>query len=234
MWKLMKLEWKKNNLKKYIFKATVMTIILFLMLLMTSGELDNQETVEAYGQSMVYAAVKMFSDICFILCTAVMLASVIIGAYRDKTMDLMFSYPMKRQKILLSQMLVVWIFNVTALILCKLLIYGGFFLAGFWADITLQGITSGEIFGEAAFWLELVMDSAAMVSISYTVLFIGMRMKSSKAAILASLAVIVLTQGNIGSYTFINNIPFYLFLMVLAVIAVFLCIYKIEEKDVDS
>jgi len=147
-------------------------------------------------------------------------------------MDLMFSYPIKRQKILFSQMLVVWIFNFVALVLCKLFLFGGFFLLGNWTGIALQGITSGEIFGQAAFWLELAMDSAAMVSISYVVLFVGMRAKSSKAAILTSFLVIVLTQGNIGSYTLINNVPFYLALTALAAVSVFLCVYKIEERDV--
>ena len=232
MWKLMKLEWKKNNLKKYIVKAAAVTVILFLLLFMTSGELESKETVEIYGQSMIYAAIKMFADSCFILCTGVMLASVIISAYRNKTMNLMFSYPIKRQKILFSQMLVVWIFNFVALVLCKLFLFGGFFLLGNWTGIALQGITSGEIFGQVAFWLELAMDSAAMVSISYVVLFVGMRAKSSKAAILTSFLVIVLTQGNIGSYTLINNVPFYLALTVLAAVSVFLCVYKIEERDV--
>lgn len=38
-------------------------------------------------------------------------------------MNLMFSYPIKRQKILASQMLAVWSFNFVALILTKLAIY---------------------------------------------------------------------------------------------------------------
>ena len=53
-----------------------------------------------------------------------MLASYIVGAYKNKTMNLMFSYPIKRQKILLSKMLAVWIFNYAALILTKLAVYG--------------------------------------------------------------------------------------------------------------
>ena len=233
MWKLMKLEWKKNNLKKYIVKVAAVTVILFLLLFMTSGELESKETVEIYGQSMIYAAIKMFADSCFILCTGVMLASVIISAYRDKTMDLMFSYPIKRQKnICFHKCWLYGYFNFVALVLCKLFLFGGFFLLGNWTGIALQGITSGEIFGQAAFWLELAMDSAAMVSISYVVLFVGMRAKSSKAAILTSFLVIVLTQGNIGSYTLINNVPFYLALTALAAVSVFLCVYKIEERDV--
>ena len=41
MWKLMKLEWKKNNMKKYVGKAAVVTVIIFLMIFATSGELNE-------------------------------------------------------------------------------------------------------------------------------------------------------------------------------------------------
>jgi len=38
-------------------------------------------------------------------------------------MNLMFSYPIKRQKILASQMIAVWMFNLAAWTLTKLFIY---------------------------------------------------------------------------------------------------------------
>lgn len=60
----------------------------------------------------------------FLVFTGVMLSSFIVNAYKYKTMHLIFSYPIKRQKILISQMLAIWIFNVTALVLTKLLLYG--------------------------------------------------------------------------------------------------------------
>lgn len=232
MWKLMKLEWKKNNLKKYIVKSSLITVILFGLLFMMSGELEGMETVEIYGGSMLSASARMFADMSFMLCTSVMLTSVIVGSYRNKTMDLMFSYPIKRRKILFSKMLVVWIFGFTALVLCKLCLHGGFFLAGLLTDFHAEGITSGEIFFRQSFWAELAIDSAAMISISYVVLLAGIKMKSTKAAMVSAFVVILLTQGNIGSYTLVNNIPFYAALMALAAAAVFLCIYKIEEKDV--
>ncbi len=73
MWKLMKLEWKKNNMKKYVGKAAVVTVIIFLMIFATSGELNEVETVEIYGKSMIGAGVDMFANMEFMLCTADML-----------------------------------------------------------------------------------------------------------------------------------------------------------------
>lgn len=232
MWKLMKLEWKKNNMKKFLIKAAMVTVIIFLMILAVSGELAGMETVEVYGKSMIGTGVDMCANMAFILCTAVMLSSLIISAYKDKTMDLMFAYPIRRQKILISKMLLVWLFNFFALVLCKFIIYGGLILASPLAHISIESILPGRMGADVSFYLEILINSAIMVSISFTALFIGMRMKSSKAAMVAACIVMLLTQGNIGSYTLINNIPFYIVMMVLAAASVFLCVHGVEIKDV--
>lgn len=232
MWKLMKLEWKKSNMKKYVVKATVVTVIIFLTILAMSGELEGIETIEDYGKSMIKAGVDMFANMAFILCTAVMLASLIISSYKDKTMDLMFSYPIKRQKILLSKMLLVWIFNFFALVLCKLIVYGGLVLASPLAHISAESVLPAGIWTDVSFYLEVLFNSAIMVSASYAALLVGMRMKSSKAAIVAACIIMLLTQGNIGSYTLINNIPFYMGMVVVSAVSAFLCVHGVEIKDV--
>lgn len=231
MWKLIKLEWKKNNIRKYAVKAAISVLILFVMILAVSGELEGKETVELYGKGMINAAVEMFADMTFMLMTGVMLSVYIVTGYRDGTMALMFSYPIKRKKILMSKMLAVWIFGVIALVLCKLFLYTGLFLASPWISVSSPGILSGDIFAKPFFYLDILMDSAVMVSISYTVLLVGIKTKSSKATIIAEVFVIMLTQGNIGSYTLFHNIPFYVLLAALASVAVFLCLYRVEIKD---
>lgn len=231
MWKLIKLEWKKNNIRKYAVKAAISVLILLVMILAVSGELEGEETVELYGKDMISAAVGMFSNMTFMLMTGVMLSVYIVTSYRDGTMALMFSYPIKRRKILMSKMLAVWIFGVIALVLCKLFLYIGLFLASPWIPISSLGILSGDIFTKPFFYLDILMNSAVMISISYTVLLVGIKTKSSKATIIAELFVIILTQGNIGPYTLFNNIPFYVLLAALASAAVFLCLYRAEIKD---
>ena len=57
-------------------------------------------------------------------------------------------------------------------------------------------------------------------------------MKSSKASIVAACIVMLLTQGNIGSYTLIYNIPFYMGMVALSAVSVFLCVHGVETRDV--
>ena len=100
MIKLIKLEWKKyNNGNGLITAALIMTAILALFIVGTAGELHSAETVEIYGKSMIDAAVDIFTHISYIIFTGVMLAIFLVGAYEKRTINLMFSYPIKRRKI---------------------------------------------------------------------------------------------------------------------------------------
>ena len=127
MIKLIKLEWKKNNIGKYIRYALILAaaLCLFLFALAFLGIAEDPDgTLDAAeGMNVISAPVELFTNISFLIFTSVMLSSFIVSAYKNKTMDLMFSYPIKRQKILASQMIAVWLFNLTALVMTKLLIY---------------------------------------------------------------------------------------------------------------
>lgn len=116
MIKLIKLEWKKNQIGKYIRNAVILTALLCLFIFAMDflGIANDPETGvpdTAPGMNNISSTIELFSSMAFLVFTGVMLSSFIVSAYKNKTMNLMFSYPVKRQKILVSQMLAVWIFN---------------------------------------------------------------------------------------------------------------------------
>ncbi|MDE6202103.1 MAG: ABC transporter permease [Lachnospiraceae bacterium] len=228
MLKLIRLEWKKNNIIRYVRNVLIMDIILFLMILASAGELEAIDTEILYGKSMLKAGVEMFTNMSFVVFTSTMLASFIVGAYKNKIMNLMFSYPISRKKILLSQMLSVWIFNFTALVLTKMLFYYGLAAAKGYAHILAAGIGLNS----SMFYAEIFVDSSVTVSVSFIALLAGLKMKSSKAAIIAGVILVCLTQGNIGQYTLTGNIPFLMTLIILSAVSVFLVLYKLETRDV--
>jgi len=164
----------------------------------------------------------------FLVFTSVMLSSFIVSAYKNKTMNLMFSYPIKRQKILVSQMLAVWIFNFAALVLTKLLLYGcillgsRFMVSSFPLDFNMAGM---------GFYIQLLVKSVVIVTMSFIALFIGMAMKSSKATIISSFLLVVLTQANIGDLTMADNAVFPVILTIISLVFAFLSIRGAETKD---
>lgn len=233
MLKLIKLEWKKNNIGKYIRNAVILAIILctFLFALAYLGIANDPDTGVpdvALGNEMISSSIELFTGMSFLVFTGVMLASFIVTAYKNKTMNLMFSYPIRRQKILVSQMLAVWIFNFITLILTKLLVYGCvlvgslFMKSAFLLDFNMAS---------ASFYVQLILKSIVIVSMSFIALFIGLAMKSSKATIISSFLLIFLTQANIGDFTLKDNLAFPVILTGISVVFAVLSVCHAETKD---
>lgn len=227
MLKLIRMEWKTNRIGKYIRNAVILTASLLAFSMLVGAELDR-DAPPIYGKSMLIAGVDLLSHMSYIIFTGVMLAVFITGAYENRTINLLFSYPIKRRKIIAAKLLAVWIFNYAALVLSKLAIYAGLFLTS-----PFTGISVGDIrMGEASFYLNILISSAVMVSISFVALLIGTWMHSSKSVIVASVILTFFTQGNIGEFTLSGSIPFYIVLMLLSIAAVVLLIADVEKRDV--
>lgn len=235
MFKLIRLEWKKNNVGKYIRNAVIMAalICLFIFALCYLGIANDPETGvpdAAPGNSAVSPSIELFTSMAFLIFTGVMLSAYIVNAYKNKTMNLMFLYPIKRQKILISQMLAVWIFNFVALVLTKLFIYvcilfgSQFMVSSFPLDYNMAG---------TEFYIQLLLKAAVVITMSFISLFIGMVMKSSKATIVASFLLIFLTQANIGDFSFADNAILPVGLMVLSLLFAFLSVYHVETRDLN-
>lgn len=232
MLKLIKLEWKKNNIKKYIsyalILAAVLSLFLFSLAFLGIAEDPDGTLDAAEGMNIISASIELFTSISFLIFTSVMLSSFIVSAYKNKTMNLMFSYPIKRQKILVSQMIAVWIFNFIALFITKLFIYTLIYIGS-------KSMKSSFIIdfnmGNLSFYLQLFIKSFIIVSMSFIALFIGIKMKSSKATIITSFILIFLTQASIGDFSLANNFIFPIILTIISFAFAVLSIYHVETKD---
>lgn len=233
MLKLIILEWKKNHIGKYVIKTIVLAAIitLFIYAFAYMGIANDPDTGVpdvASGNEMISSAIEMVTGMSFLIMGGVMLSSFIISAYKNGTMSLMFSYPIKRQKILASQMLAVWIFDFAALMLTKLFVYGcilacsRFMTSSFPIDFDMAA---------PGFYIQMLIRSAVTVTEAFIALYIGLAMKSSKAAIVTSFLLVFLTQGNVGTFTLKDNAAFLSVLTIISVAFAFLSVYKAEIKD---
>ena len=232
MLKLVRLEWKKNNIGKYLRGVIIMAALLglFVFALAFLGIANDPDgTLDAApGTDVISAPIELFTSMAFLIYTSVMLASFIVSAYKNKTMNLMFSYPIKRQKILASQMIAVWTFNFAALILTKLAIYMCVF---FGAKFMQSSFTVDFSIGSLSFYIQLILKSVVIVSMSFIALFVGMALKSSKATIVTSFLLIFLTQANIGDFTMAGNAVFPIILTAISLLFAALSIVNVESKD---
>lgn len=232
MLKLIRLEWKKNNIKKYILGAFILALFLclFLFALAFFGIAEDPDgTLDAAeGRNVISAPVELFIGMAFLIFTGVMLSSFIVSAYKNKTMNLMFSYPIKRQKILASQMIAVWLFNFLALTVTKHFIYSCIYLG---ARSLHSSFLIDFQMGSLSFYVQLLVKSLVTVSMSFIALFVGLRMKSSKAVLVACFLLIFLTQANVGDFSLAGNRVLPLILTVVSLGFAVLSVANAQTKD---
>lgn len=107
----MKLEIKKYKLTKYIkgiFIATV-CIIAFITVSLIDSMTDPKQTKDTYDS--IIRMLNLLVTGTFVIFSSVLTAKYIIGEYKDRTILLMFTYPIKREKIILTKLAMVCSFT---------------------------------------------------------------------------------------------------------------------------
>ena len=235
MGKLIKLEWEKYEIGKYIRNAAILIVLLVIFnyamtFLGIANDPDTGVPDMAFSNMGVSTNVELLTDITFLIFAAAMHATFIIGAYKNKTMNLMFLYPLNRKKIMAAKMLAVCIFCFAGIVIAKLACYGvsnlGFMMgqkASFPMDYNMLSVS---------FYIQLLIRSAATISISLLALLIGMIAKSSKVTVISSFLLIILMQGNVGGATFKDNLAVPIVFMAISVLAAILIVQRVEKRDV--
>lgn len=235
MGKLIKLEWEKYEIGKYIRNAAILIVLLVIFnyamtFLGIANDPDTGVPDMAISNMGVSTNVELLTDITFLIFAAAMHATFIIGAYKNKTMNLMFLYPLNRKKIMAAKMLAVCIFCFAGIVIAKLACYGvsnlGFMMgqkASFPMDYNMLSVS---------FYIQLLIRSAATISISLLALLIGMIAKSSKVTVIPSFLLIILMQGNVGGATLKDNLAVPIVLLAISVLAAILMVQRVEKKDV--
>lgn len=232
MIKLIKLEWMKNNMRKYILKAVLLAVVigLFVMSLAFLGIANDPDgTLDAApGAAGISMTIEMFANMAYLLLTASMFGSFIINSCKNRTMELMYTYPIRRKKIRVSQILAVWLFCFTALILTKILLYAAVAAgARFWQTSFVVDVKLGSL----PFYLDMAVRSFVTVSLGLICLFAGLVMKSSRAALLIAFLLFLITQGNVGDFTMAGNQVFMLVLLVISFVLAGIVVCRAETEE---
>ena len=212
MGKLIELEWRKNRIGNWVRWAALLGAALGLLIFAMAflGIANDPETGvpdAAPGHGGISSPIELLTSMCFLVFTGVMLSVFIVGAYQNGTMSLVFSYPVRRQKLLLYG--------------CVLA--GSRFLpSAFPLDFDM---TRGAFYGQ------LLLRSAVTVTEGFIALFAGLALHSARAAIVTSFLLVLLTQANIGSFTMADSAVFPAVLTGISLLCALLSLRGAEMRD---
>ncbi|MGF9830517.1 ABC transporter permease [Bacillus anthracis] len=226
---LIKLELKKFKLGWYVKRAIIANIVILALMIFVSiiaqvegdAEIRNPETILLMASTIVRAT--------FIVFGSVLIARLIIGEYKNKTILLMFSYPINRKKMMASKLAIAAIVTFITVIVSNILVVGIFFGIDSYFSILPNSFTVDQLVQEG---IKLVPLAIATAGMSLIPLYFGMRKRSVPTTIVSSLIVVSIAMNSNPEFPAATFLPLQLALAAIGVVIAYYGIKNIEKEDI--
>ncbi len=229
MFNLIKLELKRFNIKNKIRVAAICNLVI-LALLCLIFFVENGETNTVFKDyNEVFSIITTFIHVTFMIYGSVLISELIISEYKNKTITLLFTYPVDRKKLLISKLIIMGVFTFISIILSSILIFISFYI--------IQVITKTTI-GQLAYSMQVAQLGTLVVSaltnsfIAMIPLYFGMRKKSTVATIISGVLISTFLYSNNNGFAISSIIIIPITMMFIGVFVVYMSLRNIENKDV--
>ncbi|PFL20742.1 hypothetical protein COJ07_13275 [Bacillus cereus] len=229
MLRLMKLEVKKFKLGWYVKGAVIANIAILALMIFTSIVAQVEGDPEIRDPQMMLLTASTLVRATFIIFGSVLIARLIIGEYKNKTILLMFSYPINRKKMMISKLAITATLTFITVILSNILVVGVFFGIDSYFSILPNSFTIDQLKQEG---INLVPLAIATAGISLIPLYFGMRKRSVPATIVSSLIVVSIAINNTPMFSTATFLPLQLALAAIGVAIAYYGIKNIEKEDI--
>lgn len=228
MFKLVKLEIKKFKLWNY-WKAITLCNLLFIAFLNMIYFIEKSEgNIPFESFDMVASIIGAMVRITFTIFASVIIVKLIIDEYKNKTMDVLFSYPIKRKKIIRAKLSIVFTFTFVNVLFSTLFLEGLVYLTEMRFDILPGNIESEAILRNI---MGALLTAIATAGISLIPLLFGLHRKSAPKIIISSVLIASILNSTNGDFTLFSFIAIPLSLCLFGLFIAFYSIRNIEKND---
>ncbi|WP_338751144.1 ABC transporter permease [Bacillus sp. FJAT-52991] len=228
MLQLIKLEMKKFKFGWYVKGALIATIVMTAMIcfIMYIAQREGDLMVKAYQD--VFVLIGGMVRATFIVFAAVLIAKMVIEEYRNKTILILFSYPVNRKKMIASKLLIIAVLTFITILLSNIVVAGSFFVLNAYVPIVPFSVTAHQFLEEA---IKMIFFAIAAAGASLIALYFGMRKYSVPATIASSLFIVSIACSTNPAFSMVTFIPLQLGLAAIGVMIAYLAIRNIEKDD---
>ncbi|WP_442602216.1 ABC transporter permease [Paenibacillus sp. KN14-4R] len=228
MLKLMKLELRRTKLRGYLIGVAGINLFLIALLTLMSLQLDGEVALESY--EMAFSLLNTFLRVAFIIFAAVLIANLIVSEYKDKSISLLFMYPISRKKLFAAKLLIVVIFTFTAMIISTVISTFVFLTIDHFIQL-IPGNVTFELLKDDA--IKMLFSAFSAAGISLISLYFGMRKKSTVTTIVSSFIIALFVNSNSMGYSLYDIIFIPITLALIGVGIAYMSIRNIDHVDVN-
>ena len=225
MLKLIKLELKKNKFNGSwlgILIANVAIMAMILLLYFDEHDISFPNYLEAFN------IIDTFVRATFIIYASTLIAKFVIEEYRNKTMSLMFTYPINRKKLIAAKLVIVFIWTFLAIILSNFVITTILVLINNYFGYINDTLNTDLLFNNV---LQILLNALAAAGLSLIPLFFGMWKKSVVGTIVSSVLIVSIIGSSNGGFSLYSIIAIPLGLAVIGIIIAYISINNIDKVD---
>ncbi|MEO4055033.1 ABC transporter permease [Solibacillus sp. CAU 1738] len=229
MLNLMRLEMKKYKLGSYVRGAIIANFIIlgFLLFISLISKIEGEVELENYD--MALTIIDSFVRATFIIFAATLIAKLIIGEYKNKTITTLFMYPINRKKLIVAKLAIVILFTFCSIIISNILITTIFSFISVTYQLIPDTLTSALIMQQIP---SMLMHAIAASGMALIPLYFGMRKFSITTTIISSLFIVMIVSSNSGDFSLNDIIVIPISLALIGISVAYLAIRNIEKMDV--
>ena len=203
MWNLIRMEIKKVPLKPHIAGLLIANFIIFLLSVFTSSLLTasgNISTLPGFApvQLDTVTLAAMLVRATLIVWEAVLISVFLIEEYRNKTIGLLFTYPISRTKLITAKLILICGIMFLFHVLSNIFQYATIFLAAKCFDFVT--FSFGNIMTQA-------VTTISAILLGLLPLYVGMIKKSAIATVVSSIIIVAIASNSQGSSAGLLSIP---------------------------
>ena len=203
MWSLIRMEIKKAPLKSHIAGLLAANLIIFMLsvfmssLLTASGNISTLPGLPPFQLDTVTIA-AMLVRATLIVWEAVLISVFLIEEYRNKTIGLLYTYPVSRPKLIMAKLFLICGISFLFHVLSNIFQCVSIFLAAKCFDFVTFAV--GNI-------LVQIVTTISAVLLGLLPLYVGMIKKSTIATVVSSIVIVAIASNSQGSSAGLLSIP---------------------------
>lgn len=229
MLKLMQLEIKKFKIKRSLKGVIIanLIILVFLVISVFGTKADNEMIFTGWSEAFLFTGI--FVRATFSIFAAVLISKIIIGEYKNKTINVLFTYPVNRKKIMLAKLVIVAIFTFTAMIISNIFLSFSLFILNTFMNFIVESLTMDVLLPNL---INIAVYSLIYTFISLIPVYVGILRKSGSSTIVTGVILVsILNSGNKGT-SLSSFIVIPIIFAIIGVISSYLFIKDVDKVDV--
>lgn len=227
---LMRLEMKKFQLGSSIRGAFIANLIIagmFVAILFISkaeGEIAFNNYSEALG------AIDSIVRATFIIFAATLIAKLIIGEFKNKTITTLFLYPIHRKKLIAAKLAIIVLITLGSIVVSNVFVTAIFGFMSSRFNLIPDTLTVATLVQHTP---AMLMNAIAASGMCLIPLYFGMKKYSVPTTIISSILIVIVVSSNTGDFSLNDIIIIPISLAIIGISVAYFAIRNIEKLDVN-